>query len=129
MEICFLSIEEVLFIHDHQLALYGGMHGLRDIGLLASAINYPQAGFNNKYLHSDVYQMGASYMYAVIKNHPFIDGNKRTGLSAALLFLGYNDIFIDASDDELFELTLAVAQSKVTELDIALFFKQRLQKN
>lgn len=73
--------------------------------------------------------MAAAYMYAVIKNHPFLDGNKRTGFTAAILFLAYNDIFLNAKDDELFNLAIDTAISQNTEADIALFFKQKSIKN
>lgn len=125
MKINFLTLTEVKSIHIYQINRYGGLHGLRDEKLLDSAINYPQATFDQKYLHPDIYHMASSYMYAIIKNHPFLDGNKRTGLNAALLFLAYNDIFIDAQNDELFELTMAMTQSKITESEAAAFFKQK----
>lgn len=73
--------------------------------------------------------MAAAYMYAIIKNHPFLDGNKRTGLTAAILFLIHNDIFINAQDNELFDLTVAMAQSKVTETEAAIFFKEKSVKH
>ena len=68
-------------------------------------------------------------MYAIIKNHPFLDGNKRTGLIVAILFLAYNDVFINAHEDELFDLTMSMAQSKITESEAALFFKKESIKH
>lgn len=125
MKIKFLSLQDVKLIQINQINRYGGLHGLRDENLLDSAINYPRATFDQKYLHTDIYHMASSYMYAIIKNHPFLDGNKRTGLIVAILFLAYNDIFINASDEELFDLTVAMAQSKITETDAAIFFKKK----
>jgi len=129
MEVNFLNIEEVKLIHFDQIRRYGGLDGLRDEKLLDSAINYPKVTFQNKFLHCDLYHMASAYMYALIKNHPFLDGNKRTGLTVALLFLRYNDISIEATDDELFTITTKVAQSKIKQEDIAIFFKQKSIKH
>jgi len=125
MKIKFLTFEEVKKIQINQINRYGGLHGLRDEKLLDSAINYPQATFGKKYLHPDIYHMASSYMYAIIKNHPFLDGNKRTGFIVGIIFLAYNNIFIDAQEDELFDLAIAMTQSKITESEAATFFKQK----
>lgn len=129
MEIYFLDLGELIAIHNHQINTYGGLHGMRDHKLLESAINYPQAMFAQEYLHKNIYHMSAAYMYAIIKNHAFLDGNKRTGIAAAILFLERNDIVIDATIDELFDLAIATATSKNTEDGVALFFEQKSIKN
>jgi death-on-curing protein len=129
MKINFLDLDELIAIHSHQINTYGGLHGIRDHKLLESAINYPQAMFAQKYLHRDVYRMTAAYMYAITKNHPFLDGNKRTGMAASILFLERNDMVINATIDELFNLAITTAVSKNTEDDIALFFEQKSIKN
>jgi len=90
-EICFLALEEVIQIHIAQIAAFGGMHGIRDLNLLKSAIATPMAQFADIFLHTDLFEMAAAYMYHIIKNHPFLDGNKRTGMSAGLVFLHAND--------------------------------------
>lgn len=123
MVIYFLTLSEITMIHNRQISKHGGLHGLRDEKLLLSALHYPQSMFNDQYLHPDIYHMAAAYMYAIIKNHPFLDGNKRTGLLTAVIFLKSNEITIEATDDELFNLAIAVAQSLITEEDIAIFFK------
>lgn len=125
MKIIFLTLKEVKLINLTQINRYGGLYGLRDEKLLDSAINYPQATFDQKYLQPDIYHMASAYMYAIIKNHPFVDGNKRTGVITAILFLAYNDIIITAQDDELFNLAIATAKSKITEAEIASFFKDK----
>jgi len=125
MEIIFLTLQEVKLINFNQINQYGGMHGLRDEKLLDSALNYPQATFNGEYLHPNIYHMASSYIYAIIKNHPFIDGNKRTGTAAAILFLAYNNITVMTYNDELVTMAIAIAQSKITEPEIALFFKNK----
>ena len=129
MTICFLGPAQIMAIHSHQISAYGGLHGIRDHKLLESAVNYPQAMFAQEYLHHNIYCMAAAYMYAITKNHPFLDGNKRTGIATAILFLERNDILIEATIDELFELAISTATSKNTESDIALFFEQKSVEN
>ena len=73
----FLTTEDVLKMQRHQVDVYGGEHGLRDFGLLESAIAMPQSMFDGKFLHEDIYAMAAAYLFHLVKNHPFIDGNKR----------------------------------------------------
>jgi death on curing protein len=74
----FLELSEILLAHDVQIARFGGMYGVRDEGLLESALAQPKATFNGKLLHSTIYEQAAAYLYHIAKNHPFIDGNKRT---------------------------------------------------
>ena len=74
----FLSVENVIEIHADQIHRYGGSLGIRDVGLLNSALGMPKAGFGNQYLHAGLFEMGAAYLYHIVQNHPFIDGNKRT---------------------------------------------------
>lgn len=124
MEIYFLTIEDVTMIHVGQIRKYGGLHGIRDINLLDSAINYPKATFDQQYVHSDIYLMAAAYIFSIIKNHPFLDGNKRTGFVAALSFLYRNDIILDVSEQELYDITMRIAESKISEEEIASFFKK-----
>lgn len=124
MEIYFLTLEDVKMIHVGQIRKYGGAHGIRDINLLDSSIHYPQATFDQKYVHSDIYLMAAAYAFSIIKNHPFLDGNKRTGFVAALSFLYRNDIILDADPQELYEITMRIAESKISEAEIALFFRK-----
>src|SRR6476620_4562225 len=83
----FVSLDDVLYIHEKQLENYGGSDGIRDQGLLESAIATPQASFGGQFVHEDLYHMAAAYAFHVAENQPFIDGNKRTGLAAALVFL------------------------------------------
>lgn len=109
----FLTDEVVLTIHRDQLELFGGAQGIRDLGLLASALAQPRMTFDREYLHGDRYAMAAAYMFHIIRNHPFVDGNKRTGLIAALVFLGLNGIAVDREQGELYELAIAVAEGRL----------------
>jgi len=97
MSIDFLSVEDVLELHANQVDLYGGEHGVRDMGLLESAAAQAQAGFGGEYLHTGIFEMASAYLFHIVQNHPFIDGNKRAGAVAALVFLDINHVEIDAA--------------------------------
>jgi death on curing protein len=88
----FLTLAEVIEVHVDQIRHYGGQAGLRDLGLLQSALAQPQASFAGQWLHNDLYAMAGAYAYHLCQNHPFIDGNKRTALASALVFLELNGI-------------------------------------
>jgi death-on-curing protein len=110
-------------IHADQVALYGGDAGVRDLGLLESALAQPQASVGGQLLHADLFEMAAAYMFHIVQNHPFIDGNKRAGAMAALVFLNDNGITIELASGELFDLTIAVASSQVAKREITEFFR------
>lgn len=109
--IIFLDTENVLMIHEAQINMFGGFPGVRDRHLLDSAVLAPQATFSGSYLHADVFAMAAAYMHSIIKNHPFFDGNKRTGISTGLVFLRANDIPCYFSNEELVEFGIKIANS------------------
>jgi death on curing protein len=88
----FLTLAEVIEVHVDQIRRYRGQAGLRDLGLLQSALAQPQASFAGQWLHNDLYAMAGAYAYHLCQNHPFIDGNKRTALASALVFLELNGI-------------------------------------
>jgi death-on-curing protein len=119
----FLTLDEVLEIHRDQIARYGGSGGIRDIGLLNSAIAMPAATFANQFLHSDVFEMAAAYLFHLVQNHPFLDGNKRVGAAAANVFLFLNDIHFAPDENEYAKLVLAVATGDVKKAAIAEFIR------
>lgn len=119
----FLSTEDVLTLHADQVDLYGGEHGVRDMGLLDSAIAQPRASFGGQFLHKDLFEMAAAYLYHLVQNHPFLDGNKRTGAVAAMVLLDLNGIDIDAPTGSLYDLTMAVATGQAGKAEIAAFFR------
>ncbi len=123
----FLELDDVIVIHAGQIAIYGGSDGLRDLGLLESALAPPEAGFGGQYLHADVFEMAAAYLFHLVMNHPFIDGNKRVGLEAALVFLEINSAAVDASDDELVDLVLKTATGSLSKTEIAAFLRSHSQ--
>ena len=119
----FLTVQDVLLLHGDQVDLYGGEHGVRDGGLLESAVAQPQASFGGEYLHADLFEMAAAYLYHIVQNHPFVDGNKRTGAVAALTFLDLNGIEIDAPEGSIYDLTMSVAAGKTNKEEIATSFR------
>jgi death-on-curing protein len=118
-----LTLDEVIAIHADQIERYGGSPGIRDRGLLESALAMPEAAFSGNELHATVFEKAAAYLFHVVKNHPFVDGNKRTGLALGLAFLAMNHVFIKATDDELVELVLGVAGNRRSKADVAVFFR------
>jgi len=119
----FLTKTQALFLHQDLVEEFGGSHGLRDEGLLESALEMPQAGFGGEYFHKTLFEMAAAYLFHLVKNHPFIDGNKRIGLACADVFLSMNDIDLTITEDEAYEFTLRVASESVEKEEIALFFQ------
>ncbi|HZH75622.1 MAG TPA: type II toxin-antitoxin system death-on-curing family toxin [Archangium sp.] len=114
----FLTLEDVLDIHTQQLARFGGGEGMRDLGLLESALAQPQATFGGEYVHQSLWEMAAAYLFHIVSNHPFIDGNKRVGLLAALVFLELNGTTLTQGSEELYELTMAVAAGRMTKAEV-----------
>jgi len=123
-EVLFLTFAEIIEIHDYQIGHFGGGEGLRDIELLRSAIGMPSATFGGEYLHPTIIEMAAAYLYHLAENHPFVDGNKRVGAMAALIFLDLNGYEFDASDAEFTDMVLKVASGKMLKAEITLFFRQ-----
>jgi death-on-curing protein len=119
----FLTLSEVLLILQDQIRRYGGKYGIRDIGLLSSAIAMPQSTFEGKYLHKNIYEQAAAYAFHICQNHPFLDGNKRTALATALVFLDINGIEIEDPDEELYEVIMNTAKGIYKKKDIAQVFK------
>ncbi len=119
----FLTLDDILESHQNQIETYGGIHGIRDIGLVESAIAQPEASFGGQYLHADLFEMAAAYLYHLVMNHPFVDGNKRVGLEASLIFLEVNDESLIADDEELVDLVLKTTAGQVGKREIAEFFR------
>ncbi len=111
----FLTLAEVVEIHKNQIELYGGTLGVRDMGLLQSALAQPEASFSGEWLHEDIFHMGAAYAFHICGNHPFLDGNKRTALACALVFLEMNGISINDPRNKLLEATLKMAKGQLAK--------------
>jgi death-on-curing protein len=112
----FLELDDVLDLHALQLARYGGADGVRDHGLLESAVAQAQTTFDGVFVHGELFGMAAAYLFHIVQNHPFVDGNKRTGLLVALVFLELNGISIAHGSPSLYDLTLGVAEGRVTKV-------------
>jgi len=115
----FLTFDEILEIHDDQILRYGGDAGIRDRGLIESAIAMPQQTFGGQYLHKDIFEMAAAYAFHVAENQAFVDGNKRTGLAAAYVFLGLNGVRLLEQDDRLYEAMIAVGTRRMDKAGLA----------
>ena len=119
----FLTLAEVIDIHSNQIELYGGQNGVRDFGLLHSALAQPEASFAGKWLHEDIFLMAAAYAFHICQNHPFFDGNKRTALASALVFLELNGISLDDPKGELLGVMLAMAKGALNKQQFAQILK------
>jgi len=117
-------MSEVLLILQDQIRRYGGTYGVRDIGLLSSAIAMPAASFEGKYLHKDLFEQAAAYAFHVCQNHPFMDGNKRTALATALVFLSINGVELNDPNEELYRLMMDVSAKGKAKADIAVTFRR-----
>ena len=124
MKIVFLSLPDVLQIHKDQIERYGGDSGIRDLELLKSAIAMPESGMGDKYYHPGLFDMAAAYLYHLIQNHPFIDGNKRTGVVTALVFLIINGVELNFEEEELENLIWEVAKGRLDKRTISEFFSK-----
>jgi death-on-curing protein len=122
--IVFLTLDEVLALHADQIERYGGRPGIRDVGLLQSALATPSHTFASTFLHGSLAEMAAAYLFHLIKNHPFIDGNTRVGLIAALAFLGMNGREVAAGPDELVELVMGTAAGRIGKAEFAVFLER-----
>jgi death-on-curing protein len=121
----FLTLDEALAIHAHQIGRYGGALGVRDRGLLESALAMPAATFAGDYLHPSLPEQAAAYLFHLVKNHPFVDGYKRVGLACSLAFLRLNGIRVRATDDDLVDIVMGVAEGRRSKADVAVFFRER----
>jgi death-on-curing protein len=121
-------MSEVLFIYEDQTRRYGGKYGIRDISLLSSALALPKATFEGKYLHNTIPEMASAYAYHISENHPFIDGNKRTALASALVFLDINRYTFTSSEEIVYETMVSVAKGEIRKEQLGAFFKKYSEK-
>jgi death-on-curing protein len=125
VSVLFLTLDEALAIHAHQIARYGGALGVRNQGLLESALAMPAATFAREYLHPSLPEQAAAYLFHLVKNHPFVEGNKRVGLACSLAFLRLNGIRVRATDDDLVDIVMGVAEGRCSKAEVAVFLRQR----
>jgi death on curing protein len=122
----FLGLDEVIALHADQILRYGGKEGIRDLGLLESAVAVPEAAFGDTYLHATVPEMAAAYLFHLAQNHPVIDGNKRVASAAMFMFLYLNGSVLSCTEDELVDWTIAVASGAATKAEVAVFVAAHL---
>ena len=115
----YLSAEQILFIHARLIDETGGSHGLRDMDGLLAAVGRPRSSFEGKDLYPDLFSKAAALFESIVQNHPFVDGNKRTGAVAASLFLQRNGYELTATSDDLVDIAMGIAQSQFTVEQIA----------
>lgn len=121
--ILFPSLDQILNLHSESIRRFGGSNGIIDRGLLESAVAQPEAMFGGVYLHEFPAGMAAAYLFHICKNHPFIDGNKRTALATADVFLRLNDFELSATNAEIVRVTLAIADGTMTKDELIAYFK------
>lgn len=110
----YLTAEQGLFLHVRIIEETGGSHGVRDIGLLESAVARPQAVFEGEELYTNHFSKAAALVESLIRNHPFVDGDKRTGVAASAIFLRRNGWLLDVSSRELEVFALQVARAELS---------------
>lgn len=121
-----LKEKVVTAVHSRQLAEHGGMDGVRDAGLLSSALARPRNVFAYTTPKPDLATLAAAYAYGIIKNHPFVDGNKRTGYVLCRTFLKLNGNDIDATDIEKYQMVIAAADGSLSEEQFASWLREKL---
>lgn len=120
----FLTLDEILDLHRDQLRLFGGSGGIRDLAALESAIATPAATFDGVFLHTDIFEMAAAYAFHIAENQPFIDGNKRTALNAALVFLDINRWQVTDPDMLLYDAMMALPAHTLGKRGLARLLQQ-----
>ena len=118
-ELRFLSLPNVLRIHEYALETDGGEPGIADIGLLEAALAMPESGSGGLYFHESLFAMAAAYAYHIVLNHPFVDGNKRVALTCALAFLRDNGVEIYDKEEVLYDAILQLISGEMDKSGFA----------
>ncbi|MGD9092181.1 MAG: type II toxin-antitoxin system death-on-curing family toxin [Anaerolineales bacterium] len=121
----YLTPEQVLFIHTRLIDEFGSEHGVRDPGILLASVERPQATYDDLDLYLNLYGKAAARIDSLIHNHPFLDGNMRTGIASASLFLSLNNVTLVASNEELIQFTMACARPELTIEEIATWLEKQ----
>jgi death-on-curing protein len=120
----FLTVDEVVALHDDQLHQFGGSDGIRDASSLDSAVAVPTSTFDGAYLHVDLFEMAAAYAFHIAENQPFLDGNKRTGLNAAIVFLDLNGWLVLDPNERLVDAMLQLAIRATSKQELAILLRE-----
>ncbi len=113
MDIVYLTLEQIILIHEDQIDRYGGSHGIRDLALIESAVFRPQTTFSGLDLYPSVFEKASALLYSLVNNHAFIDGNKRTGTVSMIIFLAQNGFELTVSQNELEKFILEIITKKI----------------
>ncbi|MBI3069767.1 MAG: type II toxin-antitoxin system death-on-curing family toxin [Candidatus Levybacteria bacterium] len=127
-KIKFLTVPQVLFIHDQMVKRFGGSLGIRDVGLVESAVARPQVTFDGKHLYISTFDKAAALLQSLLKNHPFIDGNKRTALTSVGLFLKMNGYKLVNAGEEEIEFGIRVDNQRLSIGEIARWLKEHTKR-
>jgi len=122
----FLTVEQVLAIHARVIEEFGGEPTLLDRGMLESAVAMPAARYSGRFLHPDLTAMAAAYLFHLCRNHPFADGNKRTALVSAEVFLMLNECQLKAANRDVERLVLGIAEGIVSKDDATAFLRKHV---
>jgi death on curing protein len=125
----FLSTSQVIKIHERQIEIFGGTAGIRDEGLLDSALAQPQATFAGELLHPTIHEQAAAYLYHLAMNYPFIDGNKRTAFAVMDTFIRLNGYSLSLSDTETYNMVIRVVKREISKEELSAFLELHLQRN
>lgn len=120
----FLTLDEVLELHEDEIARYGGDPGIRDPGLIEAAVAMPQQSFGGQFLHETLFVMAAAYAFHLAESQAFVDGNKRTGLAAAYAFLALNGYRLVETNDRLYQSMLAIGKHELDKAGLAEVFRE-----
>lgn len=118
----FLSLQQVTDFHSEIISTLGGVLGIRELNLLISALEMPKAAIFGEFLHHSIYDKAAAYLYHIVCNYPFVDGNKRIGLVVALTFFEVNHVRLDYDEYELEDLVIGIACGQIKKPAVAAFF-------
>ena len=124
----YLTIDEIFAIHDRAIREYGGSPELLDLGRLEATLAVPRQTMFGEELYPDIFSKAAILFYLLIKNHPFVDGNKRTAFLALMRFLNINGYSLNATNDELYQFTIDVASSVSTKEEVEMWIRDKTEQ-
>jgi len=124
----FIPKHVIIYFHEQLIGLYGGTLGIRDEGLLDSALEQSGAMFDGSYLHDSLVKMAAAYGFHICNNHPFIDGNKRVALVAMDAFLQKNGYEISSSEKDVYEVIMKLASGSITKTELTGWLEANMSK-
>ncbi|MBI2420593.1 MAG: type II toxin-antitoxin system death-on-curing family toxin [Candidatus Levybacteria bacterium] len=124
----YLTVQDVLLLHNMAIDEFGGSHGLRDLGLLESAVARPQATFGGKDLYPNIFLKGAALVHSLLLNHQFVDGNKRTAMHSLMTFLELNGYKFVAEQKEVVKTALWIENKKPEIEEIATWIKKHTKR-